>query len=292
MALQAVWRLLLQHRGARAVIGRTSKTLGLGLRPRLAASAATGILRLAPSDVSGLIGHWDAFDSSTYDAVPELVGIADQGPNGWDLVPDAVGPVRDTYDINGSSAFLPRVVGWQEVPEIGGLAVSLNDFTLMAWVPTGTTHLTNTCYFALQATAFAWSLQLLASGTPGALAVQGSGGLSSFVLDVGFDASAPDGHALLFLRRSGGTMVGDVWHDKRLGGGLVHPAQVTGASVCATPTTAQGIQFGGRGSITQFWVGDPLGSAALFERAISDSELIALANGLTPRLGLADILAI
>lgn len=244
-----------------------------------------------PDGVANLIGWWDPYTHATYDATPELTLITDQGPNNWDLVPDVVGASQVTYVINGVASPMPQVVAFRDVPEIDGLAESVGDFTLMFLIPTGKTHANNTCYFATKTTAGGfWDIQLTQSSTSSAIDFTGNGSLpTSFVMDVGFDNAAPDAYAILFLRRGAGGLTCDCWYDKFLGAGVVNPAQQTGADVFPATLSISGFALGGRGSITQSWVGSPFDMAAMWDRELTDSEILSLAQWAGVRLGITGI---
>lgn len=245
----------------------------------------------APTEVSGLYGFWDAFDSAQYNGGGNFIGITDKGPNSLDMTVASGSPIPPTsYNVNGVATDLPGpfpvVVGTQHANTVSGLGLSLNDFTMMAIVPINSTRTTTSTMASLNLSGSPfYAVQWKQGSTASHLEISGSSAAGA-TQDVGFNNSALNGaHAIAFVRRTGTTLRMDSYYDQLLGGGLVQPTQVVG-TIVGTALAIDQIWFGGRGSITFTWQGTaPIHMFSLWTSYVSDADLVDLAIWGGQRLG-------
>lgn len=252
---------------------------------------------LAPDEVSGLYLWEDGFDSATYNGSNELTGITDKGPNGIDITPDSgTGPTPTSYEVDGVPTDLPgpfTVALPTNHPESAtGLAKVFTDITVMAIVPTITSQTNGTAMFSMYGDdggGANYQLVLGQGPTPDDIQAFMQGG--SIEIPVDWSTGNNGSHAIVFFRRQAGVdLYLDSWYDNLSGGGITKPAQVTYGSDPTTGTmTIDSVAFGGRGSITQVWVGNPIHMVAVWDEYVSDGDIVSLAQWAGSRLGFTGI---
>jgi len=239
----------------------------------------------APTDVADLWGWWDGSDpaAAQYNGSNQLTGILDKSGASNHMTVPSPAVLPTSYNIDGVTTDLPGpfpvTVPQQHPSTATGLALSLGDFTIMLLVPIGSTRTTTSTLFSLNIAGSPFYGLQIKQGALGAdlEATPPSGPVVAQT--VGFDNAAVDGHAIYFVRRSGGNVTIDSWYDKDLGSGIQKPTQVVAADTIASPLAVDEVVFGGRGSITYTWQGTaPINQAALWTRSLSDAEILGLAQ--------------
>jgi hypothetical protein len=252
---------------------------------------------VAPDAVSGLYVWWDGYDSANYNGSSELLSITDKSANTIDATPDSTtGPTPVSYEVNGVPTDLPgnfTVALPTNHPEsAAGLAKVLTDFTVFAIVPTENSQTTGSAMFSIYGDDGGGANFQFVFGqgtTPGHIQAFMQGG--SFEIDVDFNNGNTGSHAIVIFRREAGVdLTMDCWYDSLDGGGIQKPTQESYGSDPTTGTlTIDSMAYGGRGSITQVWSSNPIHTVAVYDRALTDSEVLLLALWAGNRLGISGI---
>jgi len=246
---------------------------------------------VTPATIPDLRSWWDGFDSATYDGSNLLTGITDKGPDARDLVPDGVGAGQTTATINGVPTAMPGPFSFAIPTEFveATITEAINDYSVFFVVPLDGTGTTNDVYFTITMSVSPFYGLRIKNSTSG-------NGFFDVNNDVGIQAvfTAPKSavyasgsSAIGVLRRSGGRFKVDVWYD--VGAGIVKPAQIDVADTSTGAINASGFAFGGRGSLTQFWATNYLHTIAWYDRAMTDGEVVSVAQWAGNRLGFTGI---
>jgi hypothetical protein len=244
----------------------------------------------APEEIANLRSNWDAYLHMTDDGT-WLTSIVDTGSDARNMTPNKVSGMGVTTFAVGADAAArlpgnPLVTFPDSHPSSMFAVAGVNDFTIMATIPTEYEPSTGPAYFTWRmATGGLFGLIINKGNTPGYIRVQGSNGTTLVDLgeiDIGIDSSNGAGAtAILFVRRTAGVVSLNAWYDKKLGGGVQRPEQRAFVDVLPTPIPVTSQHLAGRGSITQPWQGNvkaKFHQLAWWDRAIDYEEVVDLAR--------------
>lgn len=249
----------------------------------------------SPEGISDLRSWWDFDDTGValYDGSSYLERICDKGPDELHLVPDqGAGILGESHAIDFKTRWLPGPVpatGTTSFPE-GTISDTISgDFSVMCVIPTDFGVATSgSVYFSMQGSSTI-RFSIRASSTAGEIELADSSGRVAGIA-AGFDASNADGAvAILFVRRDGVNLYLDCWYDDRQGGGVVKPTRVSTADTLGS-MAVDNVSIGGDGTGNEWADTDAkLDSVAWWDRALTDAEVLALAQWAGERYALTGV---